>query len=258
MAKPDYPWRRLGELLVERGLIVQSELRRALAEQKASGRKLGEILVEQAAVTSSQLARILVEQAGLNLESGEPEGGQLEPPAATEATLDPNGLPWRPLGRVLLDRGALSEPKLDEALQVQRTSGRRLGEILVERGYVSTQTLVSAVIEQHGLEGAAASTGFTATPLSTPSGELYQLEDHTSVNARAVFRSEGFLDAVDFAFEYLEAEHPSQLRIFRIDGRNREEVWAYDEPQSPKEAAKPRQLVELYGYDVTRWRAPGT
>jgi hypothetical protein len=140
-------------------------------------------------------------------------------------------------------------------LHVQRESGRRLGEILVERGYVTAQTLVSAVIEQHGLEEQTAAAAVVATP--TSHGETYQVEDHGSAEARVVFRSGAFLDAVDFAFEYLEAESPERLRIFRILGRKREEVWSYGPETAAETEEQPRDLLEVYGYDVVRWRGPG-
>ena len=242
--KAGFPWRPLGERLVERGFIVRSELEAALAEQQRSGRKLGEILVAQGALTGSQLTRILVEETGLRLEDSAPEAAPVEAPS--------EGEPWRPLGRVLVDRGAIAEAELEEALQVQRETGRRLGEILVERGYVTAQALVSAVIEQHGLEEEAPAAAVVATSPSCHE-ETYQVEDHGSEEARVVFRTEAFLDAVDFAFEYLEAESPERLRIFRLLGRKREEVRSY----GPEAAAEPRDLLEVYGYDVMRWRGPG-
>jgi hypothetical protein len=246
--KADFPWRPLGEHLVERGFIVRSELEAALTEQQRSGRKLGEILVAAGALTGSQLTRVLLEHTGLRLEDSAPEAVPLDAPA--------QGEPWRPLGRVLVDRGAIAEVELEEALHVQRESGRRLGEILVERGYVTAQALVSAVIEQHGLEEETPVRALVATP---PSGyeETYQVEDHGSEEAKVVFRSEAFLDAVDFAFEYLEAESPERLRIFRILGRKREEVWSYGPETAAETEEKPRDLLEVYGYDVVRWRGPG-
>jgi hypothetical protein len=245
MTKVDFPWRPLGEHLVERGFILASELEAALADQKRTGRKLGEILVERGALTGSQLTRVLVEQAGLRLEDSAPEAAPPEAPAEIE--------PWRPLGRVLVDRRAIAEAELEEALQVQRDTGRRLGEILVERGYVTAQALVSAVIDQHGLEEEA-----SAAAVVTPSSgheETYQVEDHGSEEPKVVFRTDAFLDAVDFAFEYLEAESPEQLRIFRILGRKREEVWTYG-PEAAAEAER-RDLLDVYGYDVVNWRGPG-
>jgi hypothetical protein len=250
VTKTDFPWRPLGEHLLERGFILRSELEAALTEQRRTGRKLGELLVAAGALTASQLTRILVEQAGLTFEDSQPE------PATAGATASDalEAEPWRPLGRVLVDRGTLAEAELEEALQVQRKSGRRLGEILVQRGYVTAQALVSAVIEQHGLEDETPARAVVAMP---PSGhdETYQVEDHGSEEAKVVFRSEAFLDAVDFAFEYLEAESPERLRIFRILGRKREEVWSYG-PEIAAESEEQRDLVEVFGYDVVRWRGP--
>jgi len=260
--RTDSPWRPLGQLLVDLGLIVTDELRAALAEQERSGRKLGEILVAQSAVTGSQLTRILVEQVGLSLDPADAPAAESENAADDEAeerrtAVELLAPPWRPLGQVLVERGALSEAELEEALQVQRATARRLGEIVVQRGYVSAQALVAAVIDQHGLEGATAGTTLPATLLPTFPHELYQVEDHDPADPKLVFRSEGMLDAIDFAFEYFEAERPARLRVFRTCGKTREEVWAYDEPPA-EQAAKPQDLVDVYGYDVVRWRGPGS
>jgi hypothetical protein len=251
VTKADFPWRPLGEHLVERGFIVAGELEAALAEQQRSGRKLGEILVAHGALTGSQLTRVLVGQAGLRVEDAQADTvAAAAPPETIEAE------PWRPLGRVLVDRGALAEAELEEALTLQRESGRRLGEVLVERGYVTAQALVSAVIEQHGLEEEAPAAAVVAMA-SSGHEETYQVEDHGSEEARVVFRSEAFLDAVDFAFEYLEAESPERLRIFRLLGRKREEVWTYGPEAAAESEEQPHDLLDVYGYDVMRWRGPG-
>jgi hypothetical protein len=249
----DFPWRPLGEHLVDRGFIVPRELEAALVEQDRTGRKLGEILVAHGAITGSQLMRVLIEQAGLRLEDFEAEAA---PPNTATESPQGEGEPWRPLGRVLVDRGALAEPELEEALQVQRASGRRLGEILVQRGYVTPQALVSAVIEQHGLEEETSAAAFVATPLSAAGEETYQVEDHSSEGARVIFRSDAFLDAVDFAFEYRDAESPERLRIFRVLGRKREEVWTYGPEAAAETEESQRDLVDVFGYDVVHWRGP--
>lgn len=46
------------------------------------------------------------------------------------------------IGEALLERGALSQHQLDRALDEQRVSGQRLGELLVEQGVISSSTLV--------------------------------------------------------------------------------------------------------------------
>src|SRR6185436_16857411 len=59
--------------------------------------------------------------------------------------------PWPALGALLLRDGALTVEQLEQALNDKKTSGKRLGEILVDLGFV-TPTQVSRVLaEQHEL-----------------------------------------------------------------------------------------------------------
>jgi hypothetical protein len=53
-----------------------------------------------------------------------------------------------PLGRLLLDTGVITQAALDEALAVQKTDKRRLGELLVERGIVTAQQLAQLLSRQ--------------------------------------------------------------------------------------------------------------
>jgi hypothetical protein len=66
---------------------------------------------------------------------------------------------WRPLGRLLVARGLLTEDQLEHALRDQASTGRRLGEILVDLGYVSRRALSLALAHQYGIEPAT-ETGF--------------------------------------------------------------------------------------------------
>jgi hypothetical protein len=68
-------------------------------------------------------------------------------------------IPWRPLGRLLVEQGLLSEDELEHALDQQVTTGRRLGETLIELGFVSHAALSHALAEQYGIEPKA-ETGF--------------------------------------------------------------------------------------------------
>jgi hypothetical protein len=68
-------------------------------------------------------------------------------------------IPWRPLGRQLVEQGLLSEDELEHALEEQVTTGRRLGETLIELGFVSHAALSHALAEQYGIEPKA-ETGF--------------------------------------------------------------------------------------------------
>jgi hypothetical protein len=54
--------RRLGDIVVERGLITNDQLQQALDHQRQTGGKLGEILVELGLLTRMALAGVLSEQ----------------------------------------------------------------------------------------------------------------------------------------------------------------------------------------------------
>jgi len=58
--------KRLGDLLVENGLISQSQLHEALVIQKNIGKKLGEVLIEQGLVTEKQILETLEFQLGIS------------------------------------------------------------------------------------------------------------------------------------------------------------------------------------------------
>jgi hypothetical protein len=61
-------------------------------------------------------------------------------------------IPWRPLGRLLVEQGLISEDELERALVEQASTGRPLGETLVELGFVSGPALSRALAAQYGLE----------------------------------------------------------------------------------------------------------
>jgi type IV pilus assembly protein PilB len=53
---------RIGDVLVETGIITEEQLQTALVRQRGSGRKLGETLVDEGFVTEEQIANALSEQ----------------------------------------------------------------------------------------------------------------------------------------------------------------------------------------------------
>ena len=59
---------------------------------------------------------------------------------------------WKPLGELLLHKALVTADELDRALTEQEQTGRLLGAILVERGYVSGPALAVALAEQYGVE----------------------------------------------------------------------------------------------------------
>jgi chromosome segregation ATPase len=71
------PWRPIGELFVEKGLITSDELEQALAEQAATGLRLGEILVKRNLISSPELTQALMEQLGREVAKEEGFGSGL-------------------------------------------------------------------------------------------------------------------------------------------------------------------------------------
>ena len=63
MAKPQKY--RLGELLVQRGLISENQLNEALEQQKQTGRKLGRVLVDSGIVTEERICVAIANQLGI-------------------------------------------------------------------------------------------------------------------------------------------------------------------------------------------------
>ena len=55
-----------------------------------------------------------------------------------------------PLGQLLVDAGLIELADLEKALEEQRRTGRRLGELLVEGGYVAGRSIALALARQHG------------------------------------------------------------------------------------------------------------
>jgi hypothetical protein len=248
-----YPWRPLGELLVEKALLHPDELDSALLEQRRAGRLLGQLLVERRLISSEQLTCVLAEQYGVQLEVlAGGSGRAAETLAAAAAPEAP-----KPLGRLLLERGVVSPEELDVALEEQRSSGRRLGEILVAQGSVSWTTVAAVVAEQHGVPqvDVGALRQVPATPRNPPSlasgsAPVYEVREGRT----ALYRSESFLEATDFAFDHLEGE-PEELKIVRLTGSAEEDVWVYSAERAG-EQAESSALVQKFGFDVTRWTGP--
>jgi type IV pilus assembly protein PilB len=56
------------------------------------------------------------------------------------------------LGQLLIDQGLLTQQQLDEALAAQRTSGRMLGEVLIEKNFITPAILASTLAASAGIK----------------------------------------------------------------------------------------------------------
>jgi len=61
-------------------------------------------------------------------------------------------LPWQHLGSLLINRELLTVEQVKQAFEEQRLTGRRLGEIAVGHGWVTSADLAKALADQFGLE----------------------------------------------------------------------------------------------------------
>ncbi len=141
-----------------------------------------------------------------------------------------------PLGRLLVEKGLLTETALDQALEQQRESGRPLGQILLELGAISPGDLARALTEQHGFEfsgslRARLATGENASAtLDASDHERYVVFDTDPLDPLHV--ADTFLDAADAAFDLIEDGDHQSLQIARSRDGEFEHVWSYrpDEP----------------------------
>jgi len=244
-----FPWRQLGALLADEGLLTPTELELALDEQRRTGRLLGQIVVDRGYVSAFSLARVLSAQHGVELRQPE------EPEPELQLTAVPTT--WRPLGTLLVEKGLVSQADLEEAL-VEQSGNRRLGEILVERGAVSGGDLARALGEQHGLEpdsfAAELETSLKPRQADEPVYRVYNVVFRHGFQERAgLSESPNFLEAADFAMEYVQEHDPEALEIERIDGDEQETVWAYSESRAAAAQAARKDLVDTFGFDPTRW-----
>ena len=117
------------ESLVRQELITREELSRAREQEARSGVPWYKWLIQQQKVTFEALENLL--------------RYEFHSPSARSA--------HNSLGEALVRQGALSRSQLDEALAEQRRSGRLLGNILLEKGFVQPRDIALALAEQHGL-----------------------------------------------------------------------------------------------------------
>jgi hypothetical protein len=146
--------------------------------EAVSNRLIGELFVERGLVSQSQLlvalelqqetgqqlGQILVERFGV--ERGDlakvvaehwARLGEADEKASTRASES-----WRQLGEILVDRGFVTREQLVQALERQRQTGERLGEALIGQGVLSKFELAGSLAEQASTVGE--STGEQSAP----------------------------------------------------------------------------------------------
>ena len=131
--------KKIGECLIQAGLITEDDLRIALAEHKRTGERLGAVLVRMNLATEKQIAKALAFQLGfpyINLAENPPDPGGHRP--------DPQGgraqarLRRRQARKNLLTV-AMSDPLLFSLVQdLEFQTGYRIKQVVSTRGDIST------------------------------------------------------------------------------------------------------------------------
>lgn len=113
---------RLGDRLVELGVIQQEQLQKAISHQEKFGGRLGDIVTELGFAAKSEVAAALQMQA---------QKGRL--------------------GEMLVENGAITQEQLESALEFQRKSGGMLGDILMSLRFIEPEALYRQIANQNNL-----------------------------------------------------------------------------------------------------------
>jgi len=100
---------RIGERLVEKKLITEEQLAEALALQHGLGLRCGEVILSKGWITAFQFYSVLTD----HFRHGH-------------------------IGDLLVERGLLSQERLDEAIEIQKGWGTRMGDIILAKGWVKS------------------------------------------------------------------------------------------------------------------------
>lgn len=71
------------------------------------------------------------------------------------------------VGDTLIERGLITQDQLDQALTLQKKTGRLVGEILVDQGVVAAQDLIDVLSQQMGIRGCVLREGLVDPELIT-------------------------------------------------------------------------------------------
>jgi len=142
----------LGQILLQRGQILDEHIQQALKVQRLTHLRMGDVLVKIGACTHAQVADALNHQASLrrvrdNLgESAAPKIERVDT-RGTGLKLVGEAL----LGEILIERNLITRRQLERALEVQKQTGARVGEALVKLG-ATTMEQIEAALRAQGKE----------------------------------------------------------------------------------------------------------
>jgi hypothetical protein len=100
----------------------------------------------------------------------------------------------RPLGRILVEKGVISEVQLHHVLAYQRLDGRALGEILIELGMATADDIARALSEHPPTPPAEAALAARARELDEREARLAAIERDLVKRERQVSAREALAD----------------------------------------------------------------
>jgi len=113
--------RKLGEMLVENGLLTESQLLDALQTQNRERKLLGEIIIQQGYTTKEKLDAALARQYGSKL------------------------------GEILINKGLITFDQLLQCFEEQKNSSKSVGEILIDKGFMKEADLMEGLSKQYNI-----------------------------------------------------------------------------------------------------------
>ncbi|MCC8180277.1 MAG: hypothetical protein LIP23_05120 [Planctomycetes bacterium] len=117
---------RLGEVMVERGILTQGEVEQILRMQSNPSGLIGRQLLEKGLVTREQLKEVLDEQAEFT------RAGQTPPK----------------LGELMVERGMIKRSDLEQLLKKKEAPGGLFGEFLVSNRLVKEEDITKVLAMQ--------------------------------------------------------------------------------------------------------------
>lgn len=114
---------RLGEKLLQEGLIDRTQLNNAINYQKDNGGRIGDIIVYLGYIEKEKLDNFLKK----------------------------NNKQRIPIGEILVEKGRITRKQLEKAVKLQKKSGGRLGEVLLFLKYITQEDLYRDLAIQNNI-----------------------------------------------------------------------------------------------------------
>jgi adsorption protein B len=117
IAKP-----RLGQLLLDKKMVTEEQLSKALKQQRRTYSRLGDILLDESVISCTVLNKVFEEYAAV---------------------------PGERLGEFLVKRGDITEEQLNHAMELQKKRFKSLGQVLIEMQIVTPDAIASIIGEMN-------------------------------------------------------------------------------------------------------------